>query len=235
MRGILTLGMMLALPLWLGCDAIDADNANAVRLTLDFSSNYDAYGNAVLDGCATSIETVVLNVNGREFREDVTDDTTIFEVTGLRRGVIQAEAVVLSNTGDTLFVGEDRRTSDGADFGTVDIRLEKVRSVLQICPDTLILSRDNNYVGTLSIWNRGSQSTGTPADTLFWRAVESPVCINDRCMFVTEDSGMVVVPRPYLVFVEGFAPAETVFPIEFASPFGRAQIYARVVVPSGNG
>ena len=235
MRGILTLGMFLALPLWWGCDAIDADNANAVRLTLDLSSLNDAYGNAVLDGCATSIETVVLDVNGREFREEVTNDTTVFEVTGLRRGDLRAEAVVLSNTGDTLVVGEDRRTSDVADFGTVDIHLDKIRPVLQVCPDTLILSPDNDYVGTLSIWNRGSRSTGTLADTLFWRAVESPVCIDDRCIFVGADSGMVVVPRPYLLFIEGgFAPPEIVFPIPFESPFGRAQIYARVV-PSGEG
>lgn len=230
MRRILRLGIFLALAVWWGCDAMERDDADVAKLTLDFSSLHDAYGDIVLDGCATSIETAILTVNGREFRKEVSGDTVVFEISGLPRGVLQAEAAVLSNTGDTLFVGEDRRTADAADFGTVDIHLEKVRPVLQICPDTLNLFVENDYIGTVSIWNRGSQSTGTIADTLLWRAVEPRVCIVESCVFVAADSGVVVVPRPYQLFVGGgFAPPEDVFETPFESRFGRTQIYVRVV------
>lgn len=236
MRSLLTLGMVLALAALWGCDVIEREEADVTRLTLEFSSPSGAYDEGVLDGCATSIETVVLNVNGREFREVVSSNTIVFEVAGIRRGAVRAEAVVLSNTGDTLFVGEDRRTADAADFGTVDIHLEKIRPVLQICPDTLDLIADNDYVGTLSIWNRGSRTTRTVADTLIWRAVEPRVCVVESCVFLNVASDTVIVPRPYLLFVGGGpSPPETIFKIPFESRFGRAQIYARVVDPQVKG
>lgn len=230
MKRLLALVIFLALVWFWGCDVLERDDADVTRVTLDLSMLNGPESEVVLGGCATSIESVVLTVNSRDFRKDVSSDTVVFEVSGLRQGIVRAQAAVLSTTGDTLFVGEDRRAADGPEFGPVTIHLEKVRPVLQICPDSLELFREFDYGSTVSITNRGAQLTGTLADTLLWRAVEPRVCIGQACVVVEPDSGIVIAPGSNPVRVAGnFAPPEAIFEIPFESRFGRTKIYVRIV------
>lgn len=229
MRCLLTAGMVLLLTIACGCDALQRDDSNGKNVTVVLGSLYDAAGQVDLNGCSTSIQSVVLTVNGREFSQDVADNVVIFEVRDLPRGVLQASAVVLSNTGDTLYVGEDRRTADSDDFGTVTIQLEKIRPVLQVCPDTLTLLAENDFTGTATIENRDARPTGTFADTLRWRAVGPGLCDLESCGFVEPSSGVTVVPRPELIFItRGFFSTEESFEILLESPFGRTQLYVRL-------
>lgn len=224
--------MVFAVVAATGCDTMNRNEARFSFVLTGLDGGVDA---AALDGCATSIQSVVFRVNDRTYFEDVSSDTVLFRVSDLPRGELRADAAVLSNTGDTLFVGEDRRTVDEKDFGTIDIRLRKLRPVLEVCPDTLSLFADDGYSDTLSVVNRDARPTDTLADTLHWRAVESRVCMNGECVFVEPASGTAIVPHPDRVFVGGgFAPAGTVFAFPFESSSGRVTVYVRVSGKVGN-
>lgn len=230
MRWLIAAGLVLFATWAGGCDLVQGDRADREpQLRLLLGAFHHVEINGTFGGCATSIQTAVLTIDDLEFRQDVSEDTVVFDVDGLQRGDVLARAAILSNTGDTLFVGEDRRTIDVADFGTIDITLEKLLPVLQVCPDTITLSRSNDFAETLRVINRGARRTGTHADTLAWRTEEPRVCSGPSCVAFEPDAGTAVVPRPESVFAWSTQPTPGAsFDVPFESPYGRAVIHIRI-------
>lgn len=231
MRWLMAAGLVLIVTWAGGCDLVQGERADRERpqLRLLLGSLHHAEINGVSERCATSMHTAVLTVNDQTFTQDVSRDTVVFEVSGLQQGTVRARAAIVSNAGDTLFVGEDRRTIDVADFGTIDITLEKLLPVLQVCPDTVTLAADQDFTETLVVMNRGMQATATQADTLAWTLEGPRICAGPSCVQFEPFSGNVVVPRSDPVFAWSEQPVPNAsFDVPFASPHGWAMVHVRI-------
>jgi len=106
--------------------------------------------------------------------------TETFDVT-VEIGAVNFLVAIFSNNGATLYRGETlvEITADGF---SVSIPVTAVAPILEVCPETLTLNRQNGYSGTMEVFNKGIGS-------LAWTVSNDDLCNNEPCLFFEPDAG----------------------------------------------
>jgi len=227
-RVLLLFGLLVFL--LLGCDA-EAPTASETtarsRITLDVGS----FRTAALRSrqpCLSTLDEISLFVTMESGEEDFLSRTLApgassetFDVT-VELGAVNFLVEVSGNTGATLYRGETS-AEIVADGFSVTIPVTAVAPILEVCPEMLTLSPENQYSGRMDIFNQG-------IGTLAWTVSNDDLCDNEPCLFFEPDAGTAFAGDSSfaLVFAGNLPDTPTTFLARIETETGFVELPVRV-------
>jgi hypothetical protein len=190
-RESIGIGLLLGINL-LGCGPDSAATfdqaAPSGSVVLDLSSLRHPPGQGAQQTCASLAAEVVLRVEeggeAEEFRRDVAAESGMVRFDGIevQQGTVRFSAEVLSDNQSLLYGGEISQPIEAATF-QVDLALQALAPVLQVCPGDISLGRGSDSSEAVQIRNLG-------IGTLTYQAV-SPDCSQVPCVSFSLPTGSV--------------------------------------------